>query len=183
MRTYLRLARRASASLQAGDYPVAVLMAAAAGEVFLNTLLRALLIEEGRDSEIATVFGDGRDALLTRVRNQYATRLGGGWDLDTWTTAPGHWEQSARRVRHRVIHTGHMPTVDEAREAVHGAELLEAFVKDRLAEKRFDYPKTALTMLGTEGLEARGLLSPRMERVAAEIAPNIAMFWAAITEG
>lgn len=180
LRTYLRLARRASASLASGDYTVSVLMAAASGEVLLNTVLRALMIEEGKDAEIAAVFGDQSGGLLNRLRGQYAQRLGGRWDLETWETAPGHWEQSARKVRHRVIHSGHSPTMDEAVEALHGAELLESFVKDRVASKRYQYPKTTLTLIGMQGLEKRGLVSGRMRRLISEVEPVMRTFWAKI---
>lgn len=179
--TFLRLAKRASASLASGDYAVAVLMAAASGEVLLNTMLRGLMVEEGRQAEIAARF-DPTVGLLDRLRNDYAPRLGGSWNLDTWETAPGHFEQSARWVRHRVIHLGHSPTMDEAVEAVHGGELLESFLKDRLAENRFAYPKTALSMLGREGMEARGLLSARMKQTIDAVGPDMPAFWATISE-
>lgn len=182
LRTYLRLARRASASLASGDYTVSVLMAAASGEVLLNVVLRALIVEEGQDAEIAAVFGDQRGGLLNRLRGQYARRLGGRWALETWETAPGHWEQSARQVRHRVIHSGHSPTMDEAVESLHGVELLESFVKDRVASKRYQYPKTALTLLGVQGLEMRGFLNGRMRRLILEVEPVMPTFWAAIVK-
>lgn len=179
--TFLRLAKRASASLAGGDYAVAVLMAAASGEVLLNTVLRGLMVEEGRQAEIAARF-DSKVGLLDRLRNDYTPRLGGSWNLDTWETAPGHFEQSARWVRHRVIHLGHSPTMDEAVEAVHGGELLESFLKDRLAENRFAYPKTAVSMLGREGMEARGLLSTRMKQTIDAVSPEMPAFWATISE-
>jgi hypothetical protein len=180
LHTYLRLARRASASLASGDYTVSVLMAAASGEVLLNTVLRALMIEEGKDAEIAAVFADQRGGLLNRLRGQYAQRLGGRWDLESWETAPGHWEQSARQVRHRVIHSGHSPTMDEAVEARRGVELLESFVKDRVASNRYQYPKTTLTLLGKQGLQRRGFLSRRMRRLVSDVEPAMPRFWAAI---
>lgn len=178
--TYLRLARRASAALNAGDYIVAVLMAAASGEVLLNTLLRGLMVEEGDIADIAALFNDPRVGLVSRLRSQYASRLGGRWDHGEPGTALGHWEQSARGIRHKVIHTGYPPTMDEAVEALHGAELLETFVKDRLVAKRYTYPKTALTLLGLPGMRKRGMLNARMARVIAQVEPEMAAFWADI---
>jgi hypothetical protein len=178
--TYLRLARRASAALNAGDYIGAVLMAAASGEVLLNTVLRGLMIEEGDLADIAGLFNDPRAGFVSRLRSQYASRLGGRWDHEEPGTALGHWEQSARRIRHRVIHTGYPPTMDEAVEALHGAELLEAFVKDRLVAKRRTYPKTALSLLGLPGMRKRGMLNARIAGVIAQVEPEMAAFWADI---
>jgi len=54
---------------------------------------------------------------------------------------------------------------------VHGGELLVSFLKNQLAAKRYDYPKTALSLLGKEGLDKRGLLSARMRRAVSEVEP------------
>jgi hypothetical protein len=178
--TYLRLSRRASSAVASGDYAVAVLMAAASGEVLLNIVLRGMMIEEGKGDELAAMFNP-KASLTDRLRGQYAPRLGGSWHLDTWKSAPGHFEQSARWIRHRVIHAGHSPTMDEAVEAVHGTELLEAFLKERLVAKFHVYPKTALSLLGREGLAKRGALSRRTKQTIDQITPSIDAFWAAIS--
>jgi len=70
--------------------------------------------------------------------------------------------------------------MDEAVEALHGAELLESFVKDRVASKRYQYPKTTLTLIGMQGLEKRGFVSGRMRRLISEVEPVMRTFWAKI---
>lgn len=66
----------------AGDYSVAVVMAATALEISLNVLLRLLLAEEGKTtSEIDELFAS-TPGLKTRIEAEYAPRLGGSWTVE-----------------------------------------------------------------------------------------------------
>lgn len=171
--------RRAQAASNIGDYAVAVILGATAAELLLNTLLRGLLIEEGKGDQIPRLFAPDV-SLARRVRRQYHDRLGGNWSLDDVHCEVGHWNLMTQRLRHRVVHGGHQPTQGEAEESHHGVELLEQFVKDRLVEHRHDYPLTTLSLLGESGLERRQSLDARMRLMIDAVAPGIREYWRAV---
>lgn len=173
--------RRAQSAITAGDYAVAVILGATAAELLLNSVLRGLLVEDGKAHDIAAHFAP--DVSLTRrVRTQYHDRLGGNWSLDDVNAPIGHWNLLTQKPRHRVVHRGYQPTRADAEESQHGAELLEQFLKDRLLDHRFDYPLTTLSLLGEAGLERRQALDARMRSVIDEVAPGIGDFWRAVAE-
>jgi hypothetical protein len=162
---------------------VTAIMGAASGEVLLNLVLRAMLVEEGKADQIPVLFDDPRGGFTSRLRREYGARLGRTWDLDDPTNDVGHWVAGTANLRHRVVHAGYDPTGGEASEAIHGAEVLEAFVIERLVEKRFTYPKTALSLVGEAGFVRRHLLSERFAKLVAKEAPALEDFWRSMTGG
>lgn len=175
--TYQRLVRKARRARETGDYAVTAIMAAASGEVLLNLILRGMLVEEGRADQIPVLFDDPRGGFTARLRREYSGRLGHKWDLDDPATAIGHWAIGTHNLRHRVVHAGYEPTPAEASEAIHGSEVLEDFVIARIVEKRFVYPKVALSLIGEQGFAGRNLLNARLAKVVAAEAPVLADFW------
>lgn len=171
--------RRAQAASHVGDYAVAVILGATAAEMLFNTLLRGLLIEEGKGYEIPVLFAPDV-SLARRVRKQYHERLGGNWSLDDVRTEIGHWNLMTQTLRHRVVHLGYLPTKGQAEESQHGVELLERFVKDRLVEHRHAYPLTTLSLVGESGLERRHLLDDRMRSMIGEVVPRIQDYWRSV---
>lgn len=177
---YGRLSRDARRAKATGDYPGAAVLAATSGEVLLNTVLRAILVEEGRADTIESMFGDPRGGFISRLRREYAPRLGGRWEPNSIDTEVGHWFDDTHSLRNSVLHVGHRPTPSEAASALHGAGVLEAFVFERLASKRYQYPKTVLSTLGEPGLRRRGLINAKMGRIVAASVPELRAFWATL---
>jgi hypothetical protein len=175
--TYHRLVSKARRARESGDYAVAAIMAAASGEVLLNLVLRGMLVEEGSPERIPEMFDDPRGGFTLRLRREYGARLGRNWDLDDPTNDVGNWVNGTHNLRHRVVHAGHEPTAEEASEAIHGAEVLEAFVIERLVEKRYTYPKTALSLVGEQGFARRNLINARLAKVIAEEIRALDEFW------
>ncbi|KPI02418.1 hypothetical protein OV450_4668 [Actinobacteria bacterium OV450] len=93
--------------------------------------------------------------LATRVKTQYAPRLGGEWD----PRRPGtlhDWTHAVAAVRNRVVHRGYRPTYRETETALAAADALLGFIKSRLAQRVARYPRTALLTLGEPGLRRLG---------------------------
>lgn len=177
---YPRLARAARRARETGDYSQTAILASASSEILLNLLLRAMLLEEDRADDIPRVFGDDRGGFTSRLRREYGPRLGGTWDLDDRANEVGHWVHGAQKLRNRVVHSGYRPNGGEASEALHGCEVLETFVFDRLVGRRYRYPRTALSVFGEPGLRRRRLWNQRMQRLAVELIPALPDFWKAV---
>lgn len=177
---YTRLMRAARRAARIGDHAQAAILASVSGEVLLNLVLRAILVETGREGEIEAMFSDERGLFASRLRRDYGPLLGGQWRPDRPITPVGRWVAATQSVRNRVVHAGHEPTPFESSEAARGAEGLEAFVLQRLAERRYRYPKTALSVLAEPGLRRRNMWSGRMKALADELGPTLPDFWRAV---
>lgn len=177
----LRYHLQAVRSLYEGDHDQALILAATASEMLLNALLRSIVVErEGADAARA-IFepADRRTGLKARLRTEYHGRLGGAWNPDQDGPVAAWWT-AVQTVRGRVVHGGYQPTPQEAYDALMAAEALDRHIDDRLADRRFDYPKTALSKLGAAGLEQRGLWSDRMRTMAAEV--DLPFHWRAVSQ-
>ncbi|GGU14339.1 hypothetical protein [Streptomyces lateritius] len=143
-----------------GDYRNAVVQAAMFAEIVLTSTLALMLWEEQLDTpsvdEAAAVFDFSRGGgLATRVKTEYAPRLGGTWD----STRPGpihDWAHAVAALRNRVVHRGYRPTHQETETALAAADALLVFIKTRLAQRVARYPRTALLTLGEPGLRRIG---------------------------
>lgn len=142
-----------------GDYGNAVIHAALSSEIVLDSILALLLWEEqiqapSIDAAI-TAFNDSRGGLTTRVRREYAPRLGGTWDPEK-PGAVQDWARDLARMRGRVVHRGYRPTETEAVAALSASDALLEFIKRRLAIRTRKFPRTALLVLGEPGLRRLG---------------------------
>lgn len=72
--------------------------------------------------------------------------------------------------RHRALHAGYRPTLNESRDALHGLGLLEEFLADEVVRRIARHPVTALVLLGEPGLRQRHSLTRRVRSVMAD--PN-----------
>jgi hypothetical protein len=167
-----RMADARTALQRDGDYGEAVVQAAIAVEVLLQSALAVVLWEQGMDPQQA-----GREVftkpLARLVRGECAAHLGGGvrWQA----TSPGpvlDWDQDLARLRHRVVHTGYQPALEEARRALAAAEGMRTFVADRLVANASRSPRAALILVGPDGLERREAWTRRMRTFAEEQAPQ-----------
>lgn len=163
---YLEFVRESQVALELqGSYRTAVLFAATACEVLLDSLLAHLLWEEGtRPEDAAPVF----DTWLTaRVKREYHNRIGGQWD----TTRPGpvaDWSTLVAGLRNRVVHGGHEPALAEARTAGDASATLSTHLGDLLAERVDAYPRTANVLPGEHGLRRRGRWTAAVEALTRD---------------
>jgi hypothetical protein len=67
-------------------------------------------------------------------------------------------------LRHRTIHGGYVPTLDEARAAVETSDRLRDHAADVLLKTLKKFPRTALMLIGSQALEARGQLTKAVHR-------------------
>lgn len=141
-------------ALRLGDTATAVILGQVAAEILLDALLGLLLWDEGELPEAVAEQIFASDLTL-RVRRFYASRLGGDWN-QTGAGPVGDWKREIYELRGRVIHGGYEPLREEARQAMASLAGLEEFCKTRLLEQRNRFPKTALVVLGPDGLERRG---------------------------
>lgn len=168
--SFLDLWRHAHNSLELeGDYRATVIFAAVSAEVLLDDLLAHLLWEEARRPEEATSFFDA--GLAKRVRTHFHARIGGaGWSGKEDGPIRS-WSQDVAGLRHRVVHAGYEPTIDEARKALSSLHTLQKFVSDRIAsEDVIDvYPRTAMMFVGRDQLKACGRWSARLQALESDI--------------
>ncbi len=143
-----------------GDYRSAVTALHTSGEVMFDALLLMMAWEEGLDPKVAAHWFEAR--LAKRLRTHYATRIGGDWQSQREDSVIGRWLRRVSYLRNRVAHAGYVPTEAETREAMRSHSEVQDFIKEKLSGKLGTYPRTALFILGTPGLERRGLYSDEL---------------------
>ena len=162
---FMDLHREASAALRRqGDTRMAAILCGVASESLLDELLLHLIWEEGFRPEDAAA--DWIDSLKTRVKREYAPRLGGQWDL----VAPNpvtRWHEDVAQLRHRVVHGGYVPSRGEATLALSRLDSLASYLEDRVLQRRAlqKYPRTAWMLVGTRGFERKKVNAPELRRL------------------
>lgn len=133
-------------------------------ELLLDDLLLCMLWENQVSPERAADEGFKRKrgnalaptSIIFRVKNNYSRLLGKAWRFEK--SGPlWDWYKHIAKVRNEVVHGGYAPTQIEVAEALRAERHLNEFVADLLAENVERYPITALSYLGVDGLERRGL--------------------------
>ncbi|MCB0929945.1 MAG: hypothetical protein KDB70_19005 [Mycobacterium sp.] len=143
---------RAYAEHVAGDRRASVLSLAITCELLLDSVLSAMLWEEGQTpAEAAQVWASG-SSVTHRIKSLYAVRLGGDWNLN------GHrpiarWREHIADVRNSVIHSGRTPSEPESEHCGIVTSELLAFVTTRLMAKWKTYPKTLAVLCGPTSVE------------------------------
>ncbi|WP_454085786.1 hypothetical protein [Georgenia sp. Marseille-Q6866] len=150
-----------------GDTRIAAILCGVTSESLLDELLLHMIWEEGAYPE--DVAGSWPDSLKSRVKREYASRLGGQWDL----RAPNQvtrWHDDVAQLRHRVVHGTYVPTRGEATLALSRLDELLAFLVDRLLNKRnlSKYPRTAWMLAGARTFEERKVRSPELVALMAD---------------
>jgi hypothetical protein len=148
---------RAEASFAFGDYSDAVIFVGIASEVLLDHVLGMMLYEEGISATEAKDVWDGV-GLATRLRKQYASRLGGPWNREVEV-----WKDKVARLRGRIVHAGYRPTETEAQAAIVSYEDLNEFLRKRLVERRIKYPYATLQIAGLNKVRAEGKLNGKFK--------------------
>lgn len=143
-----------------GDYASAVIHAALSSEIILDSALAMMLWEEQLESPdfvaAVDVFNEVKNGgLASRVKREYAPRLGGNWN-PTVNGPVCRWSEDLAHLRGRVVHRGYRPSRREAERALDASDGLLEFIKIRLALKAKKYPRTCLMILGEPGLRRIG---------------------------
>jgi hypothetical protein len=162
--TYADIRREARVALARGDYNPAAVLAATAGEVFLDTALLHMVWEEEASPEQALLLfkASGRDrTLATRVKSDYSPRLGGNWRIDGQGEV-SRWYSDTAGLRNRVAHSGYRCSRAEVETSIAALFRLEKYLGDRLYDKLRAYPRTAWELSGGPGLRNRGLSARRI---------------------
>lgn len=149
-----------------GNYVDAVLRAAAACEVLVKHVAW-MTTWEARE-----VVGNDplADALATStiltakpadlIGKVLTARLNGNWSSRLATAPVGAWRYDVAKLRNRVIHRGYRPSEAESAAAIAAVQVLETHVMDRLAVKVATFPRSALLLVGHEGLQRRDQFGP-----------------------
>jgi hypothetical protein len=120
----------AAASAEYGDKRGAIVSLAIACELFLDSLLAAMLWEDGATPELAAESWQ-QPSIVRRVKNEYAPRLGGTWDPNR--AGPlSDWLNHVVNVRNSVLHSGRSPSSSEVQLAGGAAGRLTNFLARRL---------------------------------------------------
>lgn len=153
-----------------GNYRDAVLTAATASEVLLDTLLTCLDWEDRQTPEQTAQSFQSHWTITSRVKALYSGRLKGRWEPEG-SGEVATWHRNTMLLRNRIVHGGLSPSLEQARDALEGVSLLESFVTERLTqpETLSHYLHTAYLMIGYPGLERRNLLSKRRMTVLEPI--------------
>lgn len=133
-------------------------------EIFCNGLLGLCQWESGgtREELLDWLENEGFDK---RLRDRFHGFLGGNWDPGS-SSSPLHSLSGVARVRHRVVHAAHEPTLDEVDDVTDAYLQLAEFAKDRLIASRYRLPRTTMLVLGRSGLERKNAWSRRFEKLA-----------------
>ena len=74
--------------------------------------------------------------------------LGGRWDVTAPGTPVGEYWTALYELRNRIVHAGYEPLLFEAEKAKTAYDHLRVFVRERVWERRRDYPRTAIAIFG-----------------------------------
>ncbi len=125
--------------LSHGFYHEAVIYSQISVEVFIRTLFKELLREEGKThSEIEEI--NSNTPFMTVIKRELSSRLGGSWDVNNETTYVSKWHKNTYELRNRATHSGRIPTFHEANEAVFYAVDFRRFVLSRVKANKKKYP-------------------------------------------
>ncbi len=138
---------RAYAENVSGDRRTAIFSLAIACELMLDSVLAAMLWEEGKSVEEAAEHWSNDSSITYRVKRLYADRLLGNWSLDR-SGPMARWRKHVVDVRNSVIHSGRTPTEAEINLAGEAAGGLTSFVAKRLVARWEKYPKTMAVLNG-----------------------------------
>lgn len=156
---FLELFREAISALHRyGNTRTASIIIGIAAEEMLNNVLLSMLWEGGLTPEQSA--SAWNPALATRIKNEYASKLGGSWALNA-NNPVAEWSRKVAGLRNRCVHAGYVPTREEVGEAIRVTTELLTYIGDRLTHggNLKKYVRTASQILGNEGLERRGRLT------------------------
>lgn len=167
--SFVDLTREARlASDTRGDQRTAAIMAGAASEALLDTVLLHMMWEESADPvDVARTFEDRRQGLTSRVTRELAKRVGGSWDL-TKDHAYREWHEACYGLRNRAVHGAYFPTPQETHRSIQAVEGMLAKIGQSLRDpaRRQRYPRTLILIASPDKLRQEGLWTGAVRKVA-----------------
>jgi hypothetical protein len=160
---YAERTHLARTAQQVGEFGDAVVQTAIGVEILLDGVVALCLWEE--QASLAVAARTLRRSVSHWLGNELAPRLGGSWD-QSGVGAIGRWRRDLADVRNRVVHRGYRPSEEQGNCAIAAGEAVDELVRERLAKHCFQYPRTALLLLGEPGLRKRDAWTRRMQEVA-----------------
>lgn len=142
---------------------------ATAAEVLLDSFLLHMLWEEHTSAADAASVFDRSTRHQTRVLTHFPPRWRGEWDPNGRGPV-GRYFRDLVWTRNRVVHTGAVPTEEEAEAAMQALYELEHFCGDRLCAPGVlsRYTRTAMAFLGERGIRQRNAWTRRVEALTRE---------------
>lgn len=161
------LRREGRLSYERGENLPAVILAGAAAEALLVEIMLLMMWEEDLDcAQVARVL-DTKDTVTKKVASQFASRLGGQWNLKQ--PGPIHdWRTNLADPRNRAVHAGITPNDRSIETAFESLEALERYIGDRLAINLRTYPATTQLFLGVGGLARRRKLAAFQQTITKD---------------
>lgn len=165
-----RVARSARKAVDIdGDYAAAVVQSFTSLEILFNALILCCAWEEKvKRSVTRTWFSTANGPhFMQRVEQHVPHKLKGKWGSRGTESPLGDLYQLSD-LRNQVVHNGYQPTEYEARRSVASCSRITEFAKIQVAERRFQFPRTAILFVGS-GLNRLGKVSNKMRRILEEI--------------
>lgn len=136
--TAAELRHAATRELRDGFFRDAVIHAQSAVESMLGSLYVAIREIEGITA-IAAEQERENLPFMRMVKREFASRLGGQWDVDDVSTPIGRWRSTAYQLRNKVIHAAYHPTYAETLDAIESVRGFINFITDRMASQTGAY--------------------------------------------
>jgi len=103
------------------------------------------------------------------MRSRFHGFLGGNWDFKS-SSSPIHLLDEVAAIRHRYLHAGIEPTFSDADMALEAYTEVSEFAKDRLAIKKYEFPRTTALIMGEPGLRRKDAWTRRYQKLIYELA-------------
>lgn len=136
-------------------------------EIFCNGLLGLCQWESGGTREDLMNWLEN-EGFSKRLRHRFHGFLGGNWDPDS-SSSPIRSLNDVATVRHRIVHAGYEPTLEEVDRATDAYGTLCDFAKARLVASRYCLPRTTMVLLGKPGLKRKNAWTKRFEKLAEQL--------------
>jgi hypothetical protein len=146
-----------------GDYELAVIALQTSMERRVFVIRALLMIDEGADS--AAVAASNDDSFKSAFNNLGHRLQGGTWDATDVTRPVGRYWRDLYQLRNDIAHGGRSVSRDDAQKAFDAHRELQEDIERRLLAKKTSFPRTAVTVLGAEGLRQKGHYSNRMKAI------------------
>ena len=151
-----------------GDYASGSILLWTGLEVLSDSFLSVMLweqhlVDESQPGAVESARSHFRDSTaVQRARKELPRLLGGDWSSHASPWVRAH--RDAYQLRNRIIHSGYRPTRAEAELARKSVDTVQRFLFDRLAGRASVFPRAAQLIVGTDGMERRGLSGGKFGR-------------------
>ncbi|MEM6429068.1 MAG: hypothetical protein AAF708_07490 [Deinococcota bacterium] len=121
-----------------GNYGNTIIHMQTSIETFLSTLYVQCRVLENISIEDAILERENI-SFIGMVKREFATRIGGSWNINDNTSTLGAWYNTTYSLRNRVAHGGYRPSYHEALNALTAAINLKKDIIDRIQKLQKQY--------------------------------------------